>query len=135
MFYFVRRNASQRGTFSSFRFCVSCCLRISFLCYETGHLVFWFLSALTLDREPFLLRRSLCNCWRGVGGRSTFVKFSYSYGVPVLSKAFPRKEASSDIVLRRHAGQRFQTCRPTENLSFCSGEDHRNILEVNDTIL
>ena len=62
---------------------------------------------------------------RGLGGWGGIVlieKFSYSYGVPVLSRVFSRQEASSDRVLRCHTGQRFQTCWPTENPSFCSGE-------------
>ena len=139
MFYSVLRNASQRGTFSSLRSC-KWCLRIFFACCETGLfrllVVFWFLFALTVDREVLIFASGI-HCvitGGGLGGIITFVKFSYSYGVPVLSKVFSRKEASSDMVLICHAGQRFQTRRPTENLSFCSC-DHRNIREVNDTIL
>ena len=89
---------------SSFRSYNHCFLRIFFSCCETGlfglSVVFWFLFALTL----------------------TFINFIYSYGVPVWSKVFSRKEASSDMVLICQAGQRFQTCRPTEKLSCCSGE-------------
>ena len=131
MFYSVLRNASQRGTFSPFRSWKQWCLFIFFSCCVLRSRVFglsvafWPLFALTLDREVLILT-SVVHCvttgGRLGGGILTFVRFSFSYGVPALSNVFSRKEASSDMVLICHAGQRFQTGRPTENLSFCSSE-------------
>ena len=66
-----------------------------------------------------------------LGGISMFVKFSFSYGVPVLIKVFSRKEESSDMVLichARHAGLQ-------KTYHFALVRDQRNTREVNDTIL
>ena len=69
----------------------------------------------------FYFWRSLEGGSGGVGGADNHVR-SYSYGGPVLRKVFSSKEASSDMVLICHAGPRFQTCWPAENLWFRSGE-------------
>ena len=71
----------------------------------------------------------------GGGGIIKLVEFSYSYGVPVLSKVFLRKEASSDMVLICHAGQHFRHAGLQRTHHFALVRDHRNIREVNDTIL
>ena len=98
-------------------------------CASTGCL---FFDETMRHRFVAHFRSSRAACYsvlRNASQRGTFLIIRQSLfpahlflGAPVLSKVFSRNEASSDKVVICHAGQHFQTCRPTENLSFCPGE-------------
>ena len=69
--------------------------------------------------EPGFSGLSVAFWFWGGGGVNHVRRVSFSHGIPVLSKVFSRQKYLQ-------TWQRFQTCRPTENLSFCAGEGSPN---------
>ena len=131
MFYSVLQIASQRARHILFIPFLQWCLRIFFSCCETGlfglSLVFWFLFARTLDQEVLIFTFGV-HCVEGVGGGGgggggdNHVPKTW---LLVWSLCLEQGGLKKRSIFRHDPDmpcwQRFQTCRTTENVSFCSG--------------